>query len=526
MSREPAAMLDTGWENWQLSRCRNVGAALRRGAATRTGTGGDMSAGAGFSKGVAWLALGNWTEQSVNFIVFVLLARLLGAESFGLLAMASVFVVFSEFLVRESLSEVLIATKAPSEADFNAVFWLLLGLALVLALTVGMAAPLIARFYGEPQVAPLIHVLMATVPMIAVTAVPVAILRRALRFRELALRAIAGVVAGGVVGVGMALAGYGVWSLAGQRVATVATNVALAWFAVGWRPGFRTSGAHLGRVARFGGKVLGLRAAELAATQVPALIIGAYLGAVTLGLYTVAWRVVELGSFLIVTPLRVASQPTFAAISREGGRAAALLLTISRVTGVVAFPVFAGLAVLALPLLHVVFGLKWDAAAPVLSILSIVGAYFCIDKVQQAYCLAAGQPGRITVLSWVNVALGAGLSLAALPFGVTGVALAVVAGYLLPWPLRVGVTARVAGLRPMELVAPFVRPLVATAAMAAVVYLVRRAIGPDHALPALVAGTLAGAVTMLVLGMIFLRDLIFALKSLMMRPKPAPDRDP
>ena len=72
-----------------------------------------------FSKGVAWMAVGNWVEQAVNLAVFVALARLLGAEDFGLVAMAVTFVILAEALVRETVSEVLIAEKALSDAHFT-----------------------------------------------------------------------------------------------------------------------------------------------------------------------------------------------------------------------------------------------------------------------------------------------------------------------------------------------------------------------------------------------------------------------
>lgn len=506
-------------KNWQLSLCRNEGCRAAAGRAAGKAATAPMSATARFSGGVAWLAAGNWTEQAINFLVFVMLARLLGAESFGLLAMASVFVLLSEFLVRESVSEVLIVVRDPTEQDYNAAFWLLLGLAGILALTLWMAAGPVAALYGEPDVAPLIRALVLTVPLIGATAVPVAILRRELRFRDLALRAVAGVVVGGAAGIGMALAGYGVWALAGQRVATVATNVALAWYAVGWRPGFRTSRAHLSHAARFGGKVLGLRAAELAATQVPSLVIGASLGAAALGLYAVAWRIVELGSFLIVTPLRVASQPTFAAMARSGGTAAVLLRQISHVTGFLAFPVFAGMAVVAQPLLGAVFGTRWNEAAPILSVLTIVGAYFCIDKVHQSFCLAAGSPGRITLLAWVTVALGVGLSILSLRWGVTGVAWAVVASYVVPWPFKVAVTARLGHLRAMDLVRPYIRPAAVTAVMALAAWSAVEWVGPDRPLTALTVGAVAGITVQGGMSLIFLRDTIRTLMAFTTRSK-------
>ncbi|MGB7270295.1 MAG: oligosaccharide flippase family protein, partial [Albidovulum sp.] len=206
-----------------------------------------MSVSRQFSHGVAWMAIGNWVEQAVNFAVFVTLARLLGAKDYGLLAMAMVFIVLCESLVRESLSEYLISAHDPAPEDFNATFWLLAGLGVVLAVVLALVSGIAARAYGEPEVRLLILALSPSVIIVALNAVPVAILRRALSFRILSLRAIAGVVLGGIVGIGMALNGYGVWSFVGQWLTLISTNAVMAWTAVDWRPGFKTSRAHLGR---------------------------------------------------------------------------------------------------------------------------------------------------------------------------------------------------------------------------------------------------------------------------------------
>ncbi len=116
-----------------------------------------------FGAGVAWMAFGNWTEQAVNFIVFILLARLLDTEAFGLLAMASVAIVLAEFLVRESLTEYLIAAEAPGAEDFNAVFWLLLLLGAGLTASALMLSGPIARAYGHDEIAPLTVALSPTI---------------------------------------------------------------------------------------------------------------------------------------------------------------------------------------------------------------------------------------------------------------------------------------------------------------------------------------------------------------------------
>ncbi len=425
-----------------------------------------------FGSGVAWMAAGNWIEQAINFAVFVLLARILGAQAYGLLTMAAAFLLLSEALVRESFSDFLIAFAKPEPQHFNATFWMLAGLGAAMALVLILAARPIASFYGEAAVAGLIWALSPNVVMISLTAVPVAILRRELRFRTLALRAIAGVLAGGVVAVVMALNGFGVWSLAAQRLVQVLVNIVMAWAAVSWRPSLTLTRRHCRDVFRFGGTVLGLRAAELAATQVPSVIIGATLGPVTLGFFSIAWRLVEIGSFLIVTPLRLAAQPAFATITRSGAAASGLLIDISRLSGLVAFAAFAGLSVLAAPVVALLFGDQWLPAAPILSVLAVLGAYFCIEKIHQAYCLAAGRATATTLISWLEVALAALLVWQLEPWGIQVMAGGLVAAFLALWIVRFYVVASIAQVRIGALLRLHIAPVAGAVSMAGAVWLV------------------------------------------------------
>jgi PST family polysaccharide transporter len=459
-----------------------------------------------FIKGVAWMAAGGWTEQAINFVVFVTMAKLLGPELYGLLSMAAVFIVLAEALVRESVSEYLIAAENPSDADYNATFWLTAGLGLVLALVLWAAAGPIAAVYGHEIVAGLIRGLSVTVLLIAFTAVPVAILRREFNFRVLSLRAIAGVVVGGALGIGMALTGWGVWSFVGQWIAMISTNVVMAWTAVDWRPGLTTTPDHFRRAGGFGAQVLGLRMAELAVVQMPTVLIGATLGPLATGLYSVSWRLIETLTFLISTPLRMVSQPAFAAVRREGGRAGDLLLDIARLTGVVAFPFFIGLAVVAEPVLRLFFGTEWLGAAPVLSVMAFLGVYFSIAMVQQSFCLAAGKAGEITLLTWANVALGAVLMLFAARWGLVAITAAFVAAHYLLWVFRYRLVARIGEMRALPLVTCNVMPALATAAMAGAVIAVHRMLEGGSPILDVTVSILTGIAVFAAIVLIVMRD--------------------
>ncbi|MCU9849596.1 lipopolysaccharide biosynthesis protein [Defluviimonas sp. WL0024] len=485
-----------------------------------------MTVGAKFIRSAAWMTAGNWTEQAINFAVFVTMARLLGAEAFGLLSMAAVFIVVSEALVRESVAESLISTAAPEAEDFNAVFWLTGGVGVVLAGVLYAAAGPIATVYGHPEVKGLIMALAPSVVLVAFNAVPVAILRREFNFRVMSIRAVAGVIAGGTTGVAMALTGHGVWSFVGQWLVMIATNAAIAWAVVDWRPGLRFGAAHLRRASGFGFQVLGLRSGELAMVQMPILIIGATLGPLATGLYSVSWRLVEILSFLASTGFRMASQPAFAAVSRARGKTGELLVEILRLTALVAFPFFAGLAALAEPMLLLVFGPEWLGAAPVLRVMAALGLYLCVASVQTSFCLAAGRAGRLTVLTWLGVGLSTALVFAASGWGLVAITAGFVLAHYVLWVFRFRLVARLGSIAVAPLLGTLAAPFLASAAMVIPVLLVARW-AEGAGLAALLAASVGvGVLTYAVLTLIFMRDRLRLLMSYV-RPAvtdPAPDR--
>ena len=457
-----------------------------------------------FANAVAWMAFGNWTEQAINFAVFVILARLLGAESFGLLSMAGVFVVVSETLVRETVSEILISDRDPDKAYLDTTFWLLAALGIGLGLALYLLAGPIADLYGQEQVRALLQGLCLAVPMTALTAVPVAILRRDLKFRILSLRAIAGVFAGGVVGITMALTGFGVWSLIFQRLVQVGVNEIMAWTAVSWRPGLRIDRAAARRIGQMGFSMVWLRAGEIATLQLPLLIVGAIAGPVSAGLFYISWRLVELSSFLVSNPLRMAAQPAYAAIARQGERAADLLEDMARLTGFVALPIYGGMAILAGPFLQTLFGEKWLAAIPILAVLAPLGAYLTIERQHQAFCLSTGKVTRLTFITLAEVAAICATVALALGWGLQPAAAALILTLVAFWPLRFALVARLGGTSFAQLALPHLAPLLATAFMIVTVYLATGSLPTASPLIHLVAGSLVGVATYALIARLFL----------------------
>jgi PST family polysaccharide transporter len=458
-----------------------------------------------FTKGVGWMAMGNWSEQLVNFLVFMALSRLLGAEAFGLLSMAMVFVLIGEGLVRETLSDFVFSARDLKESDIDTVFWILTALGLLFTVVLIAVAPLVAEFYGQELITQILRAFAPIVVLTAITAVPVALLRRQMRMRPLGERALAGVVVGGAVGLVMALTGFGVWALVGQRIALTLTNVIWAWVALRWLPGWRFDIRRLRELAIFGGQVTGLRAAELANEQMPSVVIGASLGPVALGYYTIAWRLVEIGSFLIVTPLRTAALPAFAQRWIEGANPGGLFLDILRVTSFVALPAFLGLSLVAEPLVIVFGGMQWQPAASVLAILSFYGFYLCVARIEEAFAFANGHVRELAVLANVALILRTSALVLFSSRGLEEMVAAFVMIAFLTFPMRWWLIGRHAGLTIPSLMRPHMATLLAGAVMVMAVMAVAPVTGEMRALPELLFSALIGALVYATIALLVMR---------------------
>lgn len=401
-----------------------------------------------FTIGVAWMFAGNWVELGCNFAFFVVLAHLLAPEALGTAMMSMAFITFGEALVRETLSESLIRRQELDSAFIDALFWSLGGLAVALAAILALSAPFIAaHIYHEAKVTDLLRVASLSIVFIGFSGIPVSLMRRELEFRVLAVRATIGVMAGGAVGIALAVMGYGPWAIIGQRVVHVLVTNLLAWMARPWRPGLRATAAHFREVWSFGGKMLGFRTTELISVQTPSVIIGSVLGAAALGHFTIAWRAVETMSVVLTTPIRYVAQPAFAKLQSEPEHVGGLLADATQTSALIGFSCFMGLAAIADPALPLIFGAHWQPAIPVLSILCGVGLFFSIERVQQAFCLALGAPGRLMFASTLEAMLGIVMILFAAQFGLLPVAAAFTARYLLLWPLRFYIVKTVAHIR-------------------------------------------------------------------------------
>src|SRR5208337_4360141 len=188
-----------------------------------------------FKTALFWSAMERVGRQGVGFFLGIVLARLLSPREYGLIGMVLVFCGIGQVFADSGLSTALVQRQANSADDEATVFYVNIGAGAVLTLLICAVSPLVARFYRQPILVPLLCVLSLQVFLSSFGIVQFALLQRAMDFRRQAIVGILSVVLSGLVGVGMALSGLGVWSLSGQVVTAALFQSLLVWRLGNWR---------------------------------------------------------------------------------------------------------------------------------------------------------------------------------------------------------------------------------------------------------------------------------------------------
>ena len=406
------------------------------------------------ARGALWQGLAQTISKAIVLVTTIVLARLLSPQEYGLVALALVLLTYTETVADAGVAQALVYLRRGAETARAALLLCLL-CGVVLAAALAGAAPALASAFGHSEVTPLIRVLALSVLATSLSAVPDALLRRALEFQRLTVAAVVRAAATGGVTLGLLLTGHGALSLA---VGTVAGSVGYAlacWLLLGERVSWqvwRARRKELATALRFGGPVAGGSLAARLIFDIDYLIVGALLGAQALGYYTLAFRLPEL---IIINVFFVLSTVLFPLYSRARAdrsrlqRGYLMSMQIQSLYGVTAG---IGLALVSPVVVPLVFGDPWSGAVVPLMLLSLYAAARSLGVGANEVYKALGRPGLSVSVAFCRLVVLLPVLLVATRWGIIGVAAAQVAVALLFAVGMQAVATRVMQIRPAELV--------------------------------------------------------------------------
>ncbi|WP_315761902.1 lipopolysaccharide biosynthesis protein [Sphingomonas sp. Y38-1Y] len=442
---------------------------------------------------VLWRSGTQFLGQLVTWGSTFLVIRILSPEDYGLFAMTQVVLALLNMLNGYGLASAIIQRPHVDTRLKRQLFGLLLILNLGLgALQVAMA-PLAAAYFRQPIVADLLRVqalLYVATPFIAF---PYALLARDMDFKGQAQANLASATLGALVSLAGALAGWGVWTLIAAPMALFWSRaIIMTWLArsLMW-PSFDFRGA--GDVVRFGGLMATSQLFWFLQSQADVFVAGRHLDPHTLGLYTTALFLTQVFVAKFLPTLNDVAFSAYARIQDDAAAMGAAFAKSSRIVMVAAMPFYAGLAVTADPLVHVVLGEKWLQAAPLVRILAIAMPFMTLQTLFAPATNARGLPGLAARLGAAGGVLLPLAFVIGVKFGVEGL----VWSWVAVWPLYLIVTAgrslREVGLSASALASAIAPPLLAGLAMAAIVVVIDTALPPLDPAPRLAILVAAGA---------------------------------
>ncbi len=449
----------------------------------------------------AWSAVDVIMRQAVNFIVLMIMARLLTPADFGIVALVSFFAGISIVFVQGGLSQALIQRQQTTREEESAVFWWNLGGSALFGAFLVLISPWVADFYGYPVIQPLMVVAAAQILFAALGAVQTALLTRALRFDRLTISGAVASLASGAVGIGAALAGWGLWALAFQLASLALISSLVLWFVCDWRPVFHFRFATIRSLFGFGIYLSLSSALDVLYTQGFALIIGKLHGVADLGLYNRAHSTQALPSNILSSMVARTAFPLFSTRSDDEAALRRGVRMANSLAMIVTLPAMLGLAILSDLTIVTLFGEQWRPAAPILAILAVAGILVPIHVINLQVLLARAQSRRFFQLELIKKGGGLLFVVVGSLFGIEGLAWSVVLFSIVAVPINASPVKQLIGYGPLAQLWDLRGLAIPAAAMAGVLLLLKPML-PLSPLASLVLLTAAGGLTYLAVGLL------------------------
>jgi O-antigen/teichoic acid export membrane protein len=317
----------------------------------------------------SWIAAQNLFAQGFGLLLFAIQAPLLGPRAFGLITLVMVFLGFVEWVLEISSTDALVSVRhidAQHYATMTTANALLAG---SIGIVVFVCANPIARLFHEPELASILR-WMSPLPLIsALASAPNAASRRELEFKPLAIRVLASIVAGGIVGLVLTFLHFGVWALVWQAMVQRLVNVSVLWRLVDVPFRFGWSTPHFLELWRYAAPMLLSQTMSWSAAQIPRFILGVYLGASELGLFSLASRIQEIVLQVALSPAFGVARVKMRAYVDDPSGLEAAMGGLLRHMGLLCFPLCIGAAVVMPVLFQVWLDARWRGGVPVAQLL-------------------------------------------------------------------------------------------------------------------------------------------------------------
>lgn len=385
----------------------------------------------GVLSGLVWTFLERAGAQVISLVVQIILARLLDPESFGVLAILLVFVNLMNTVAQTGMSAALIQRPDAGRVAFSTGFYCNLAVSAALYALLFAVAPLIADFYGMPELTTYLRAIGVAVPFAAINSVQRAWAARSFNFRVFFWAAMGGSVASGVIGVVLAINGAGIWALVAQQVANYAARTMVLAVAVRWRPTLEFSRSSARDLYSFGWEVLAGSLIGSLYSEGRTLIIGRAFSSADLGLFSYGQRIPSVVASNLTSSVESVFFPAMSKLQSDAAELRRVMRRSLKAITYLVFPLMTGLGVCAAPLVELLLGERWLGCVPFMWAWCINYALDPVQSVNIQAIKAQGAGGAYLRLEAAKKGIFFAVMLAMVPLGIHAVAFAVIPNCLI-----------------------------------------------------------------------------------------------
>lgn len=356
--------------------------------------------------GLKWSALERILSQGVQLLLMLILARLLGPKAFGLIGMLAIFIAIGQVFIDSGFSSALIRKTDRTDIDYSTAFYFNILVSLCCYTVLYFCAPLIADFYGQPELAQLTKIIGLAIIANSFTIVPRTMLTVAMNFKDQAKVSICSVFLGGIIALVLAWKGYGVWSLVAQTLSTAVFSALLLNMTTRWMPRLCFSRHSFNYLFGFGGKLLLSGLLDTTFNNLYQMIIGKKFNAISVGQFTQANQISSIPAMTMTNIIQRVTYPMFSHMQNEQHKMDEYYLLTMKFAALFIFPLMAGIAIISQPLLHLVLGTQWHEAAGLVTILAFAYMLYPIHAINLNILQVKGRSDLFLKVEIIKKVLG------------------------------------------------------------------------------------------------------------------------
>ncbi len=359
-----------------------------------------------FVKNFLWRFAERCGAQAVTLIVSIVLARLLTPDDFGTVSLVMVFITILQVFVDSGLGTALVQKKNADDLDFSSVFYFNIVICMVLYAGMLVAAPYIADFYSNISLVPIIRVISLMILISGVKGIQQSYVSRNMLFKKFFFATLGGTIISAFLGIGMACAGFGVWSIVVQQLSNAAIDTLILWGTVKWRPKKMFSWSRLKNLLSFGWKLLVSSLLDTVNSNLRNLIIGKVYTSSDLAYYNQGEKFPQVIVSNINSSINSVLFPSLAGEQDDREHVKGMTRRAMKTSTYIMAPLMMGLLFCAEPIVRLLLTDKWLSCVPFLRIFCFTYMFWPLHTANLNAIQAMGRSDLYLELEIIKKAVG------------------------------------------------------------------------------------------------------------------------